>query len=112
MRDGKGVALEIEVMPLQANDLAAAQPVEQAKIDGQLQPGAFRQAHTLHRFLRCVETADELLGLGALMIGNIFPDQTVLNGAFQRRVDVGMIPCNGRSLLGGFPASVMPFSLK
>ena len=103
VRDGEGVVLEIEVVPLQAHDLAAAQPVEQAKIDGQLQPGALGQTHTLHRFLRRVKAADEFLRLGPLVVGDVFPDQAVIDGAFQRRVDVGVIPCDRRSFLGGFP---------
>lgn len=37
------------------------------------------------------------------MVGDVFPDQAVIDGAFQRRVDVGVIPCDRRSLFGGLP---------
>ena len=99
--DGEGVVLKIEVVPLKPYDLAAAQAIEQAEVNGKFQFGPFSQAHTLQSLLRRVETADEFLGGRPLMVGCIMADQIVLHRTFQCRMDIGMVAGNSGPFFAG-----------
>ena len=99
--NGEDVVLEVKVMPLKPHDLTAAQPVEQPEINGQFQFGTFRQTHTFQSLLRRVETADELLCGGPLVMGCVVGDQLVLHSTLQRGMDVGVVSYHRGAFLAG-----------
>lgn len=100
--DGKSVLVKVEGVPLQADDLAAAQAVEGSEQDRKLQSCTGSSRKELVQLVVAVKAALKLLFLGALhLVGGIGCDHVHFGGVFQRLVDIRVIVddrCGGYAL--------------
>lgn len=89
--DGEGLPFKVDRLPSEADDLAAAQPVERAEDDRELDGIAAHRAEKLVELRLVVDTADE----GRLFrpldaVGRVELDKAHLDGVLQRLADVRM----------------------
>ena len=92
MPDGDGVGREVDGVPFQAENLAAAQAVEGSQLDRKLQRVAFQMEEQLVDFMAVIEAAHKLVLLGPFdLVSRVGWDHVHLDGILERTVDDGMV---------------------
>ena len=92
MTDREGVGIQVDGVPLKAEDLAAAQSVEGRQLDGKFQRVALQNLKQCVDLRAVVEVADEGRLLWALdSVGWIEGNQVHLDSILERPVDDGVV---------------------
>ena len=90
--DDDGVVLKINRIPFETDGLAAAQTVECAEQNRQLQLGSLGDLKEFVHFVRIKEAADEMILLGAFnLVRRIRRDQIQLDCVLQSLVNVRVV---------------------